>query len=208
MTKQGKACHHKSWGIHRVLVLSWASLLVWPYHGWAGGLKVVRRDNSYMVPCTLFPTETAIGMLSLMAFLICYDEFKIQLSIIFICIEKWKLCNEIQVSTHFSNQNRVWWFFFFFLTWTEECGFPTWLLSEKKIEIIHLDMSFPLLIPESLAHLPWGGSKPTLLPLLSFPFPADLPFWDLWQCFFGVLGDYQQVHNFPFALASVSVKGA
>lgn len=94
----------------------------------------------------------------------------------------------------FSEKNRVW--------------FPNLTAVWKRLEIIHFNMSFRLLISEFIAHFQGGESNPTALPLLSFPFPAALPFWDVWQRFFGGLGDCQQVHNFLFALASLSVKGA
>lgn len=142
-TKEAKACHCRSGGIHSVLVLGW----YWqPPHMTLLGFRLQIDQTWWWLwgPCTLFPTGTVLGMLSLMNFFICWDEFTVQISTVVIWVElsaslKWNSEN----SLIFLNQHRAPLFFFFFLKRTE-CDFPAWLLKEffKKSSLTYLFLCF------------------------------------------------------------------
>lgn len=107
-----------------------ASLRIPPCCCWADGLKPISHDNSYRVPCMLFPTETANSMLSWRSFLILYDEFTKQLSITFMYIEKGKLkCNS---SFYLFSLIRTG-LFLFSVFWREQCVVSQCDSSLKKI---------------------------------------------------------------------------
>lgn len=180
---------------------SWAdtfSLLIWPCCGWVGDLKVIRYYKSYMVPCTLFPIETAIGMLSLMSFLIS------------ICIEKRKFWNEIQVPTR-SLHSELSIMIFFFFSWEEQNMLSQLDCFLKKIRNNPFQHVFSSTYPRVLSTLGVVDQKPLsylycpFLFQLSFPLRSQTMFlWSLgWSS-----ARAQFLFCFSFFVSKKSIKTA